>query len=130
MSVAAAASLLSPSEIAEIAQLRVDAVATAIAEPWVAVELVLWRLDEPGTPLPLPPVTVARRWANRQALAIGSEAAAATRVDGEFRAYGPWDVETGDTFVLADGPGTIVGRTTGKDDTVVIAQYRVDQGAP
>jgi hypothetical protein len=128
VSVAAAASLLSPSELAEIAQLRLDGLATSIELR--GVELVLWRIDEAsGDALPLPPVTVARRFANRQPRATATEAATSTRVDGDFRAYAPFDVAVGDTFVLPDGAGQIVPPIT-EDGQIVTAQFRLDQGAP
>jgi len=128
VSVADAASLLTPRDVADIHQLQLDGLATALALG--AIELVLYRRDEDtGEEVALPAVSVARRFANRQARAFGSEAAAAVYVDGDFRAYAPWDVRKGDRFVLPDGAGEIVATITTKDQ-ITAAQFRLDQGAP
>ena len=127
MSVAEAASLLSPRDVEDIHQLQLDGLATALALG--AISLSLYRLDANGVPQVLPPVTVARRWANRQAQGRGSEAAAATDVAGDLRAYAPWDVAVGDTFVLDGQACRIVPAITAKDG-IVTANFALDQGAP
>lgn len=128
MSVAAAASLLGPSEVAAIHQLQLDGLATALALG--GFPLTVYRRDETtGEPVALPTVTVARRYANRQARSVGTEGASSTWVDGDFRAYAPWDVRKGDTFVLPDGAGEIV-RSILTSDQIVTAQFVLDQGQP
>jgi hypothetical protein len=127
VSVSAAASLLSPRDVADIHQLQLDGLATQLSLG--AIALVLYRLDADGVPQPQPSVTVARRWANRQAQARGSEAAAATDVAGDLRAYAPWDVAPGDTFVLDGQACRIVPAITAKDG-IVTANFALDQGSP
>lgn len=127
MSSAAAASLLSAPDVAAIHRLQLDGLATAIALG--GFPLVLYRVDDAGVAQPLAPVTVARRWANRQPQAAGSEAAAADWVTGDFRAFAPWDVAVGDTFTLPEGPGKVVPALTTKDG-ITTAPFALDQGAP
>ena len=127
MSVSAAASLLTARDVADIHQLQLDGLATAFALGGIA--LVLYRTDAGGTVAALPPVTVARRWANRQAASRGSEAAASSAVAGDFRAYAPVDWQPGDAFVLPDGAGTLVPPITDKDG-IATANFVLDQGAP
>ena len=128
MSIPAAQSLLSPRDVADIHQLQLDGLATALALGSIA--LVLYRTDEAtGEPVALPSTTVARRFANRQPGLRGSEAAQASDVAGDFRAYAPWDVLVGDRFVLPDGAGEItVGIVT--KDQITTAPFVLDQGAP
>jgi hypothetical protein len=120
-------SFLSGGDEREIRQAVIDGVQTMIGlEP---ISLILTRLDDDGVPVALPAVTVARRFANRQPERRGSEAAVSERVGGEFRAYAPWDVQIGDTFVLADGSGQIVPPVVTKYD-VTRASFLLDAGAP
>jgi hypothetical protein len=128
VSVSAAASLLSPGDIAGIHQLQIDGLATAIALG--GFDLVLFRRDPVTEDLVAQaPVTVARRWANRQPQAAGSEAAAAAYPAGDFRAYAPVDWQPGDGFSLPDGAGRLVPPILTKDG-ITTAQFVLDQGSP
>jgi hypothetical protein len=127
VSVAEAASLLSSRDIAAIHQLQLDGLATALALG--GFELTLYRLDAAGVPQPMPPVRVARRWANRQPQERGSEAARSGWIAGDFRAYAPVDWQVGDTFALPDGSGRLVPPITEKDG-MVTAGFTLDQGNP
>lgn len=126
MSVAAAQSFLTDGDVADIAQLRLDGLATSLALGGFV--LTLYRTDADGLPQPASTVTVARRWANRQPRPTGSEAAASTGVDGELRAYAPWDVQVADTFVLPEGNARVAPLVR-EEGGIVTAPFTLDQGA-
>ena len=125
VSVSAARPFLSPGDVADIAQLRLDGLATALALGGVV--LTIYRTDAAGVPQPAFTMMVALRWANRQPRPVGSEAAASTGVDGDLRAYAPWDVAVGDTFSLPEGDARVVPLVR-NEGGIVVAPFTLDQG--
>lgn len=125
---ASGTSLLGAGDVAQLRQLKRDALATRLSLKDPSVVITLHRIDpETGIGADLAPTTVALSW-DAPAAERSSDSGGTAPVSGTMSAFDPWNVARGDTFALPGGETGSIGFVQPVDAGIVRATFTVDIG--